>query len=353
MPNITKRTSKSGKVSYRVLVRVKNFPTQSATLSSLTKAKTWASKVENEIRDGKYLSQIKAKEHTVAEMIDRYIENVLPNKPKVQYDWTFYLNEIKGLIGMYTLHEATLSVLVEMRDKIAKVKTRKGTLRSGSTVNKFLTALSSAYGYAVNEWEWLEVNPMLRVKKMKEAPPRIRFLDDNERKSLLDACKKAKNPYLYPAVVVALSTGARKMEILSLKWDDLDLGNNRAILYNTKNGEVRSIPIVYKSEEVMRELYENRTSDKWIFPSQDDSKPFDITRSWRKAIKESGITNFRFHDLRHTAASYLLNNGVTLGQLAEILGHKTLQMVKRYAHLCDQKRKLEVENMNKKIFRGD
>jgi len=353
MANITKRISKSGKISYRVLIRVKDFPSQSGTFSSLTKAKEWASRTENKIKDGKYLSQVKAKEHTVAEMIDRYIESVLPQKPKVAYDWTLYLNHWKELIGNYTLYEATPSLIAEARDKIANVKTRKGTLRAGATVNRFLTALSSAFGYAVSEWEWLEHNPMLKVKKMKEAKPIVRWLSDDERDRLLKACKNANNSYLYPAVIVALSTGARKMEILSLKWENIDLVNGRAVLHDTKNGERRSLALVSEAKRTMQELYNNRKSDNWVFPSQDNKKPFDITRSWRRAVKEAEITDFRFHDLRHTAASYLAMNNASMGEIADILGHKTLQMVKRYSHLSDEHKKSVVESMNNKIFGDD
>jgi integrase len=187
---------------------------------------------------------------------------------------------------------------------------------------------------------------------MKEGKPRVRFLSDEERENLLNACKNANNPYLYPAVIIALSTGARKMEVLSLKWDNVDLQNGRAVLQETKNGERRSIPLVVEALKVLKELYNQRKSDIWVFPSLDKTKPFDITRSWRNALKEAKIENFRFHDLRHTTASYLAMNGASMGEIADILGHKTLQMVKRYSHLSDEHKRGVVESMNKKIFGG-
>jgi integrase len=352
MANIEKRVNNKGQVSYRVKVRIKGCPAQSATFSSITKAKEWASRTENKIKDGKYLSQVKAKKHTIAEMIDRYIKYILPQKPKVAYDWERYLNTFKDMIGSYTLYDATPSLISEARDKIADVKTYKGTKRSGATVNRYLTALSSVFGIAVREWEWLENNPMLKVSKMKEGKPRVRFLSDEERENLLNACKNANNPYLYPAVIIALSTGARKMEVLSLKWDNVDLQNGRAVLQETKNGERRSIPLVVEALKVLKELYNQRKSDIWVFPSLDKTKPFDITRSWRNALKEAKIENFRFHDLRHTTASYLAMNGASMGEIADILGHKTLQMVKRYSHLSDEHKRGVVESMNKKIFGG-
>jgi len=350
MASIEKRSDNKGQTTYRAKIRVKGFPTQSATFSSITKAKEWASRTENKIKDGKYLSEIQSKKHTIGEMIDRYIKYVLPQKPKIAYEWKLILNVIKDMIGEYSLYDATPSLISETRDKIANIKTKKGTLKAGATVNRYLTALSSAFGIAVREWEWLESNPMLKVSKMKVARARARYLSDNERVRLLKECEEAQNPYLYPVVLIAISTGARKMEILSLKWGDVDLQNGRVILEETKNGERRSISLVKDVLEVIKILYSNRESDIWIFPSKDKTKSFDITRSWRKVLKNAQIENFRFHDLRHTSASYLAMNGASMGEIADILGHKTLQMVKRYAHLSDAHKRSVVESMNKRIF---
>jgi integrase len=352
MASIEKRINGS-KITYRARIRLKGLPIQQATFSTKTKAQEWANKTEILMKEGKYLSQVRSKEHTVAEMIDRYIDTVLSKKPKLQKDYARYLLTFKDLIGNYTLHQATPSVIVEARDTIANIKTRKGTLRSGATVNRYLASLSSAFSTAVNEWEWLEVNPMLRVKKATEARGRVRYLDDKEREDLLEACLKASNPYLYPAVIIAISTGARKMEILSLKWKDINILEGRAILHDTKNGERRSLSLMHKAKDAMQELYNNRSDDNWVFPSKDNTKPFDITRSWRKALNDASIVDFRFHDLRHTAASYLAMNGATMGEIADILGHKTLQMVKRYSHLSDEHKQSVVESMNNKIFGGE
>ena len=190
-----------------------------------------------------------------------------------------------------------------------------------------------------------------RVKKLQEPKGRVRYLTKEEREALLTECQNAKNPYLYTATIVALSTGARKMEVLGLKWEDVDLPNERAVLQDTKNGERRSINLIGEVKRLIETLYENRRkSDVYVFPSLDGKKPFDITRSWREAIKRAGIKDFRFHDLRHTTASYLAMQGKSSGELAEVLGHKTLQMVKRYAHLSDEHKKTLTADMNKAIF---
>lgn len=351
MASIETRIS-NGKKTYRVKIRIKGFPSQSATFSSITKAKEWGSRTENEIKDGKYLSKVKSKQHTVNEMIDKYIISVLPRKPKVERDWTRYLNTMKELLGNYSLFEATPSQIAEARDKIANVRTNRGGLRSASTVNNHLKALSSVYGYAVDEWEWLDANPMRKVKKLPEPKGRVRYLENNEREQLMEACKAANNPYLYTVVMLALTTGARKMEILSLTWKQVDLVNNRVILEDTKNNERRSLPIVKIVHPMLKELYKNKKCDL-VFPSKDLLKPFDITRSWRNAVKKAELKDFRFHDLRHTAASYLAMNGASMGEIADVLGHKSLQMTKRYSHLSDAHKKSVVESMTNKIFGGE
>lgn len=141
------------------------------------------------------------------------------------------------------------------------------------------------------------------------------------------------------------------MEIMSLKWRDVDLNAGRAILQDTKNGERRYMPLAGPAPVELRKLYSNRKpNDIYVFPSHDGTKPFDIQRSWYKAMADAGLENFHFHDLRHTCASYLAMNGYSMAEIAAILGHKTLQMTKRYAHLSDEHSQTIVETMANKIF---
>jgi integrase len=214
-----------------------------------------------------------------------------------------------------------------------------------------MTSLSGVYTTAINEWGWLEINPVKKVAKPAEPQGRVRFLSDDERARLLEACKLCPNPILYTVVVVALSTGARKSEILTLKWRQVDFERNVIRLENTKNKERRALPLVGKAHELVFALKTENTHDTdYVFPRPDGRKPVEIKRSWHWAIRKAEIKDFRFHDLRHSAASYLAMNGATLAEIAEVLGHKTLQMVKRYAHMSEQHTIAVVERMNKKIF---
>ena len=356
MANIEKRTTSDGATSYRVKVRLKGYPTQSATFERLTDAKKWASSTESAIKEGRHFKTSEAKRHTLAELIDRYIRDVMPSKPKSAADQTQQLEWWRDQMGSYALSDITPSLIAEYRDKLAGGVTVRGTTRSPATVNRYLAALSHAFTIAVTEWEWLDDSPMRKVRKPTESRGRVRFLSDDERARLLKACKESGNPYLYTVVVLALSTGMRKEEIMGLTWDDVDLQKGRAILHETKNGERRAVALAGHALELLKDLGKVRRIDsKLLFPSkeitpQKPQKPMDLRTPWENALKKAEISDFKFHDLRHSAASYLAMNGASLAEIAEVLGHKTLQMVKRYAHLSEGHTARVVESMNNKIF---
>ena len=217
-----------------------------------------------------------------------------------------------------------------------------------------MAALSHVMSIAHKEWEWIAENPCSKLSKMPEPRGRVRFLNDEERTALLNACKLSKSPHLYPIVILALSTGARLGEILSLTWDQVDLTKGRITLHETKNNERRLIPLTGHALRVIREWSKVRRIDSaLLFPNTRNPKePIDIRSPWYTALKRSEIENFRFHDLRHSAASYLAMNGASLAEIAEVLGHKTLAMVKRYAHLSEAHTHSVVASMNERIF-GD
>lgn len=351
MANIEKRTTE-GATSYRVKVRLKGHPVQSATFERLTDAKKWAQSTEAAIRENRHFKTTEAKRHTLAELIDRYIRDVLPTKKsaKVQAQ---QLTWWRAEIGSYTLADVTPSLLAECRDKLGREITVRHTQRSPASVVRYMAALSHAFTIAVKEWGWLEDSPMRKVTKPRESRGRVRFLSDDERVRLLKACKESSSPYLYPVVVLALSTGMRNGEIMGLTWDNVDMNRGRAILHETKNGERRAVAITGHALELLKELGKVRRIDgNLLFPAKENrtQKPMDLRTPWEAALKKAGVDDFRFHDLRHSAASYLAMNGASLAEIAEVLGHKTLQMVKRYAHLSEGHTARVVESMNQKIF---
>lgn len=351
MASIQQRKSKDGKISYCVQIRIKGCPPQNETFERRTDAKLWAQQTESAIRDGRHFKTTEAKRHTLGEMIDRYILDVLPSKIKSKSNQERQLLWWKQQLGSSSLADITPALIGELRDKLLRERTKKGTLRSPSTVVRYLAALSHALSIAVKEWGWLEDSPMRKVTKPKEPRGRVRFLSDEERTALLSTCKDSTNPYLYTVVVLALSSGMRQAEIMNLTWPDVDLQRGRIILHETKNGERRLVPLAGYALQLVRELDKVRCIDTTLlFPSDDRRQPIDLRFPWEKALKLAGIDNFRFHDLRHSAASSLAMNGASLAEIAEVLGHKTLSMVKRYAHLSESHTAGVVGRMNERIF---
>lgn len=218
-----------------------------------------------------------------------------------------HLDWWKDRLGPQSLAYITPGVITEARDKLAAGVIRSGKKRSPATVNRYMAALAHVLTLTTREWHWIERNPCEQVKAPKEPRGRVRFLSDAERVSLLAACQTSSNPHLYPIVVLALSTGARLGEILGLRWRDVDLARRVATLFNTKNNEIRTLPITGLAFELLSAQSKVRRIDTDLI-----FQP-NIREAWVQVLKRAEISDFRFHDLRHSCASYLAMNGEIFG----------------------------------------
>jgi integrase len=369
MAVIEKRKTMSGKVQFRVKVRLKGFPPQTSTHETQRDAKRWAQETESAIREGRHFKTAEAKKHTLGALIDRYIRDVLPQKKKSQKKQAAQLQWWKEQLGSYLLADVSPALIGQKKDELSRGTTYRKTQRSPATVVRYLSALSHVFSVAVKEWGWLEDSPTRKVSKPRESRGRVRFLDEEEKERLLQACKESSNAYLYPIVVIAISSGMRYSEIVNLKFPDLDLPRKRIILQETKNGDRRAVPLAGQALELLIQLEKKRRIDtNLLFPKMrsrrplssfsEDSleqvqkvqKPIQIRTAWAVALKKAQIQDFRFHDLRHCAASYFAMSGASLTEIADILGHKTMSMVKRYSHLSDSHKHNVVDRMNKSFI---
>ncbi len=352
MATIQERKDKNNKIHYRVMVRIKGADPQQATFERKTDAKLWAQQTEAAIREGRHFKTAEAKKHTLGDLVDRYIRDVLPNKKKCIQRQGTQLLWWKEQIGSRLLADVTPALIGEQRDKLLRGITRRGKLRTPATTVRYMAALSHAFSIAVREWGWLEDSPMRKVVKPKEPRGRVRFLSPDERSRLLEACKKSSNPLLYTIVVLALSTGMRKSELMNLRWKDIDFSRNRILLEETKNGERGSVPLVGHALEVIKQLDRIRRIDTdLLFPSRENPrKPIDIRRPWENALKAAGIKDFLFHCCRHSFASELAMNGASLVDIQNLLRHKQISVTTRYSHLTEDHTTSVVANMNEKIF---
>lgn len=371
MATIQKREGAGG-LSYRAIVRVHGYPTQTKTFKRLTDAKLWVTQIEAAIHKGEFQSVVReAKRHTLCEVIKRYRKEVLPHmSANTQRATSTYLNYWDRELGDYALSfidaktvQKKITALTEGGDTRIKLKIGETPKKpkSRKTIKHYRDTLEVLFKHA-KQWGLMGQSPMdgvSRITKINNA--RVRYLDDDERKRLLDACRNSPNELLYPIVIFALSTGARLGEILKLHTADLNLKQGSATLRDTKNGETRVVPVVEHLQVTLKEHLtwlkafnkELPSPTPWLFPRRDGQAPIDIRKAWTNARDEAKLTDFRFHDLRHSTASYLAMNGATLLEIAAVLGHKTLQMVKRYSHLSESHTKGIVEKMNRNIFNPD
>ena len=379
MATIQPRVSQDGKKTYRVMVRLKGQPMQTETFERLTDARRWASATETAIREGRHFAGVEARRHTLSDLLDQYEKTaLLRKKASTQASQRIHLAWWRARLGDRRLVECTPALLAQQRDLLgsepipskAKDPAKAGPtrLRTPASVNRYLAVLSHAFSLAVREYGWLDSNPVLKVSKLKEPRGRVRFLSEDEtvadgtvipgeRSRLLEACQASRSQELYLAVVLSLSTGARQQEIMGLRWGQIDLERRKATLEDTKNGERRVLPLSGLALELLTERAKARHPDTdLVFPARrapkpgQPWKPVELRAAFEVALRRAGIEDFRWHDLRHSAASYLAMNGASLAEIAEVLGHKTLAMVKRYAHLSDPHTAGVVERMNARIF---
>lgn len=353
MGTIRELTKKNGEKSFHAEVRLRGHPSQRESFRTRTLAKKWIQDTEAAIRDGRFKSQSTARKYTVGDLIDRFIEFCIPKHP------TYYLKKVQQLqrwkeeLGSLYLSDLSAAHLCQVRDKMLNERTSKKTLRSPSTVNRYLAAFSKVLSVAVKEWGWIEENPTFKISKPKEARGRDRYLSIDEQHRLLDACKSSRNLYLYPIVSIALLTGMRYGEIVKLHWQDINFEMSFITLHETKNGEKRVIPLTDKVLEVLKGISSfGNSSTGPIFASDKQlptKHPISIRKSFDRALKVSGINNCKFHDLRHTASSHLAMDGATQGELMAILGHRSPQMTQRYAHYSQQHLGELMHKMNTKI----
>jgi integrase len=219
-------------------------------------------------------------------------------------------------------------------NSIYKAKSKPYT---AATLNRYVATMAALFTWCIKKriapkgW----TNPCKGIEKSPEHNEVVRFLDKNERVALLDACKQSKWPKLYALTLLAQTTGARSGELKRLKWEDIDWERSEAAIHRTKNGDRKTLPLV---PTVLQELEKFKAAEsKLVFGSTikpDTAYHFDW--AWREALKQAKIKNFRFHDLRHTCASYLAQNGATLLEIGDVLGHRNLSVTKRYSHLATE-----------------
>jgi integrase len=312
---------KSGRYEARVWVGGRGV---SRSFGELRAAKKWALGVETGLIDPKEkrdreaeskatISLIKAAQHYHADTVGQKKggrQEAERIRMLERYEW-----------ARKPLHEISPEDLKAYRNQ------RLAEGRSGSTIRLMLSMVSAVYEHAREEWGYKGSNPVRAITLPKPAPARHRRLDADEEKKLFAALAQCRNPFVLKAAILAIETGMRRSELLSLRWGDIDMKRATVHLVDTKNGHPRWVPLTNTAHELLKGL--NGTKGELVLPISASL----LTQAWGHALRRASIKDFRWHDLRHEALSrwaHRLNGDVF--KLASISGHRTLQMAQRYTH---------------------
>jgi integrase len=346
MATIRERTTKGGDVHYQAIVRRAGFPERTETFSTRRKAERWVRLIEGEMEDGRHFRSAEAKRRTLGDAIDRYFKDEVPKKRGDGEMHTTTLAWWKAELGHLKLADVTPALAVEYRDKLTR-RTYRGKPLSGARVNRYVAAARHLFTVARKRWHWVSYNPFSDVDVLPEGKGRVRYLRDDERKALL--AETAKDPTLNTFVMIALSTACRAGELQKLVWADVDLKAGRLLFRETKNAQPRSAWLHGAALELLKEHGKVRKLEGGqVFENESARGLYGYHKPFRAAVDAAGITNLRFHDLRHTAATYLAQQGATEQQLRAIGGWKS-NIVSRYVHLAAEDAKAALERLAEKI----
>jgi len=214
--------------------------------------------------------------------------------------------------------------------------------RKPATVNREMCVLSKIFSLAVDA-EVLDDNPCRRVKQLRMANQRVRYLSHREEEELFEALNEAE--WVKDIVVMAINTGMRRGEIFDLKWFDVDFNRLMVHIRQSKSGRPRTIPLNATVQSLLEGL--PKTSE-YAFPSpKTGGRVNDVGRQFERAVTKAGLVDFHFHDLRHTAATRMADAGADPFTLAAILGHSDIRMTARYTHATDEAKRRAVEKLDR------
>lgn len=313
--------TKRGNGQWRVRVRKSGYPIQSKTFTNKAQAQKWATQIEAQMDQSIFQSTSLAENTLFSDLINRYIDEILPTK-KSERRATSAANNIKSHLGHYRIAALTPQVLAKYRDmRTESVK--------GHTVRKDLLLIRRMLVVASKEWGIYlpRGNPIDTITiPTQPTKGRDRRLQGDEEQRILESAEKYGGE-IKAIIQFAIETGMRRGEIYDLKRTNVNLESKVATLIDTKNGENRKVPLSSIAINIIESLPE--TKNGRVFSMRKDS----ISQAFDRCAKRCGMENIRFHDMRHEATSRFFELGLNIMEVSSITGHKDLAMLKRYTHL--------------------
>jgi integrase len=345
MATVKARKRKKGTV-YCAEVRVKGHPRLSQTFDRQSDAMRWAEDTEKALRDGGHVGSAPPDDMLFDDALEKYLAETSSRKAKSTHRRELYQAKSLEFFSGHTLKEITPTLAAQFREK------RSAEVQP-ATVIKDLNLLSHIYTTAIREWGVEAVNPVSIIRKPKAPPGRLRFLTSGEIVKLLDESRKGHRHNLYNFILLQLHTGMRPSEGASLTWRQVDFDGRIIDLRETKT-DPRRVPLTVPAIETLANLVPVGGFDcnDYVFLPKEPKMTYRLRpnqyfrESFEAAIKRANINDFHMHDLRHTAASYMIMNGVDLRTVADILGHKTISMTMRYTHLLDDHKLKAVDRIS-------
>jgi integrase len=304
---------------YHVQIRRKGHPAISKSFSSKKTSETFAKDTESRMERGVFQDACLAEQTTLADLLDRYEDEVLPTK-KGSYKEQRRLTLLKRELGAYTLAQIQPFLVSKyLRTRLQSVKP--------VTARRELSILSHALGLAEKDFGIYlpHGNPVSRITLPNIPKGRERRISPEEERCMLDAL--ANNPVMQRLISFAIETGMRRGELANMRWDHMNWKVRTLQIPETKTDIPRTIPLSRKATEALKELPRRLDGIVWGL------RPDSITQAFKRACKRAGIENLRFHDLRHEATSRFFEKGLNTMEVSSITGHQDLRMLKRYTHI--------------------
>lgn len=304
---------------WQARIRRKGYPDLTKTFSTRSEANAWARQVESDIDKGAFVSRVEAENTTLSELLNRYLNEITPHKKHFKVEVCRINAWLKNPLSQRYLSTLRTTDFASWRD----VRVKQG--KSSNTIKLELAIISHLYSVARAEWGFESLENPIRYLRMPKLPNgRTRRVSDSEIQLLIEhSCSKE----LPNILKLAVETGMRRGEIVSIKWKSVDILKRTIELKDTKNGESRIVPLSSEALNLLISL-----------PRRIDGKVFDmtahaVTYAFIRACKRAGVSDLHFHDLRHEAITRMFEKGLNVMEVGSVSGHKTLQMLKRYTHL--------------------
>ena len=319
---------KRGNNRYQAIIRRKGYRSQTKTFESRIDAERWAREVECQMDTSYFSDRREIERTTLSQALQRYLEVVSPMKRGYTAERNRILQLQRNPLALRGLSTLRAKDFVQYRDdRLKKV--------SANTVRLELALLSHLYTIAIKEWSMPLSHELRNVRKPPAGPGRERRLESDENLRLHEVLKRAEGRgaavWLEACIDLALETGMRAGEILSLNWQQVKIDACTIRLNCTKNGSARTVPLTEKATEVLKRL--PRDISGKVIPNFHDTSGLD--RAFKRLCEAAGVNGLRFHDLRHEAASSFAPH-MPATTLAKIMGWRSIQMAMRYYNPTDR-----------------